>query len=663
MSSQGGDVTNPEPGFRGAVGRLRLVWKVNGLFLLILVASLSISVWVTNMDFREAELEAAREISIVSSERILDRIRGLMMSHSAGTLASEVNQLASENPAFRNIRLISHDGRVLASQFLGDPRPVSQNSWPCTHCHQPAGREEGPVATEEACCEVRTFPDGERALSVVTPIIAREGCSSADCHSDAAVGSVMALLQADYSLARVDALIAQRNRNTALAIIFALLLGTVATWFVTERLLGRRIRALKEGARRLSEHDLSFRFSDSTGDGLAEVMGVLDTMTSELSDALTELMSTKEYLEAIVETSADIIITVGPQGRIRTFNPGAEKALGYYREEVIGKPIEMLFADPQEREVAIKRLDDTDHVMNYLTHFVTKRGEVRDVMLTLSRLRTPDGTPIGTMGVSKDITEELKMQRQLHRSQRMAALGEAITGVQHSIKNMLNVMKGGSYMLKLGLKKEDMGLIKEGWGMVQEGIDDMTEMSMGMLDFARTRKLNLKSVDFGELAKRAHSHSLSKYREAGVKLELDVAPDLPPVRCDSDGIRSVVMDLLGNALDACSWKEYGKEEEPAVTLRVVPSDDEAHIQIEVQDNGVGMSEEVKRRVFAPFFSTKDKKGTGMGLAVVSKIVESHQGTTSVESKPGRGSTFKVSLPTTGPSVREEAVGAQESSGR
>jgi signal transduction histidine kinase len=228
---------------------------------------------------------------------------------------------------------------------------------------------------------------------------------------------------------------------------------------------------------------------------------------------------------------------------------------------------------------------------------------------------------------------------------------------------MLNVMKGGSYMVKLGLKKEDMNLLNEGWGMVQEGIDDMTQMSMGMLDFARTRKLKLKPVDLAELATRAHGMSLAKYGEAGVELGLDVAPGLPQAVCDADGIRSVVMDLLGNALDACSWKEYGEDESPKVTLRVVPARLEGHIEIQVEDNGVGMSDEVRKRIFTPFFSTKDKKGTGMGLAVVLNIVESHQGTTDVDSEPGKGATFSVSLPLQGPSLREEAIGAEESPGR
>ena len=88
-------------------------------------------------------------------------------------------------------------------------------------------------------------------------------------------------------------------------------------------------------------------------------------------------------------------------------------------------------------------------------------------------------------------------------------------------------------------------------------------------------------------------------------------------------------------------------------LRVVPARQEGHIELQVVDNGEGMTEEVRKRVFTPFFSTKEKKGTGMGLAVVGRIVESHEGDTYVESEPGKGATFRVSLPIQGPSLRTE----------
>ena len=295
-------------------------------------------------------------------------------------------------------------------------------------------------------------------------------------------------------------------------------------------------------------------------------------MSKELSEALSELMSTKEYLQAIVDNSADIIITVDPEGFIRTFNPGAEKVLGYSKEEIVGQRIETIFAEPKDRDAAIEQLENGDHVVNYMTNFVTKDDDLRNVMITLSKLIAPDGTPLGTMGISKDLTDELRMQVQFMRSKRMAALGEAITGIQHSIKNMLNVMKGGSYMVKLGLKKDDKAMLVEGWEMVREGMEDMTQMSMSMLDFARTRKLKPHATDLGELLRRSTPSATPSSGMLAWNLLVDIPPDTPEVVCDEEGIRSVVMDLISNALDACSWKQYDPSEVPRVIMRIVPAD-------------------------------------------------------------------------------------------
>jgi len=648
---EAGKRAKSRPTLRGAIGGIRLAWKVNGLFLLILAAALGISGFIANLNMERAAISSARETSIATSERILTSLRGIMMGHEANQLVSVVNRMALENPAYSDIRLIAHEGRVVASQMESGPDSVDAQSWPCTVCHTLPGVE--PELTADTCCDVLEFENGERALSVVTPIFGEEGCSNATCHTELSANPVFGILQADFSLAPVDALIVQQTRQTLWAILICMLLGTAAAWWMTERLVGRRIKALKAGAQRLAEHDFSFRFGDTTGDGLSEVVGVFDSMTSELTDALSELMSTKEYLQAIVDNSADIIITVDPAGFIRTFNPGAEKILGYTQEEIIGQRIEVLFAEPKDREAAIEQLENGDHVVNYMTSFLTKDGDLRNVMITLSRLIAPDGTPMGTLGISKDLTEELRLQVQLLRSKRLAALGQALTGIQHSIKNMLNVMKGGSYMVKLGFAKDDNAMLMEGWEMVREGIEDMTQMSISMLDFVRTKKLQLQPTDLGELAGKIHGISHVKFKEAGVELSLDLTPDLPFVVCDGEGIRSVVMDLISNALDACSWKEYDPGEIPEVVLRVVPARQEGHIERQVEDSGEGMTEEVRKRVFTPFFSTKEKKGTGMGLAVVGRIVESHEGDTDVDSEPGKGATFRVSLPIQGPSHRTE----------
>ncbi|UCG85060.1 MAG: PAS domain S-box protein [Gemmatimonadota bacterium] len=651
MSPSGTEPARNSRALPAVLRRRRLVWKVNGVFLVILVCVLGISSYVTNLDYERAELESARDISRVTSERIHQRIKDLMLRGEPRTLGIVVNRMASENPAYRDIRLIAHGGRVVASQLGETATTVQPESWPCNVCHGAA--DSTPSSVVGSFDEVLELEDGERAVSVATPVVSEAGCSTGECHAGATEGQLLGVIQADFSLARVDALVSRRNLHAVVVIVIALLFGTAVTWWMTDRLVGSRIRALREGAQRLADHDYSFRFSDPKRDGLAQVEEVFDSITSEISTAYSELLNTQEYLQGIVENSPDIIITVDPTGIIDSFNRGAEQILGYSQDEVVGRRIEMLFADPRERDVAIEQLSDTDHVVNYLTHFRTKDGDIRNVLLTLSRLRAPDGAPIGTIGISKDVTREMRLQRKLVQSERMAALGQALTGIQHSIKNLLNVLKGGSYMVKLGLTKDNKSMLSEGWQMVEEGITHMTEMSKSMLDFARERDLDLTPTSLAELMAKVRSLSAAKFEESGVQLSVETTDGLPTVQCDPELIRSVVMDLLSNALDACSWKDYDPGETPWVKLWVGRGAVDGYAQIEVSDNGPGMEEEVKAKIFTPFFSTKKQKGTGMGLAVVSRIVSSHGGTTTVESELGKGATFRVMLPVEGPSLREE----------
>lgn len=625
--------------------RHQLVWKVNGVFLAILVCVLGISGYVTNAMHERAALASARDVSRVSSDLIVRNIRELMQTRHSSELPDLVHRFATDNPYFSDIRVIAHDGRIAAALAVADTTVVDSLVWPCSVCHgESAPSYEPDIETYD---EIFEMDDGERMVSLVTPVLREDGCAGSGCHDPSAASPIVGMLQADFSLSSVDALIAQRNFYTVVAILISILLGTAVTWWMMNRLVGQRIRKLRKGAERIAAKDFSFRFNDDTGDGIAQLAGTIDAMSAELASKLSELTSTKEYLQGIVESSADLIITVDPDGRIKTFNTGAEHILGYKREEVIGEPVEILFADPKERDVAIAQLEHDDHVINYETHFKTWNGEVRNVILTLSQLRAPDGTAIGTFGISKDITEEKELQRQLLQSERLAAIGQAVTGIQHSMKNMLNALKGGSYMVKVGIAKEDNDLLKEGWDIVQQGIESMTMLSKKMLLYAKELKPELDRTDLKELLDAIHAVVSQTTRDQGMDFKSQVDDDVPEVLCDPGLIHSVVMDLVSNSIDACAHQQYDNGG-PEISVAVSHPLRADHVVIEVKDNGGGMTEDVIKHIFTPFFSTKKKLGTGMGLTLTKRMVSAHGGTLKVESLPGSGSTFQVLLPIEGP---------------
>jgi PAS domain S-box-containing protein len=513
----------------------------------------------------------------------------------------------------------------------------------------------------ESFDEIVEFADGTRAVSVITPILNEPGCNTADCHAHLESSPVLGVLQASFSLEQTDALIAQRNFRAVIAGLIAVAFGIGATCLILDRLVGRRIRVLQDGLQRVAENDFSFRFEDTRKDEISSLADSFDGMTSKLSSTLSRLRETNEYLEGIVEDSADMIITVDPNGLIRTVNKGAENTLGYRRDEVIGQKIEMLFADPRERDAAIARLRDTDHVVNYETHFVTSGGEVRDVILTLSRLRSPDGTPVGTFGISKDVTREKRLQRELLLNEKFAAIGQAVTGIQHSLKNMLNALTGGSYMVNTGIEDDDRELLEEGWAMVQGGIGNVVELSSRMLHYAKEWKPEVEETDLNQLINSVYNLSRETARGRGVEMRIETSLQQPFLKCDRRLIHSALLDLLSNAVEACDRKDYSESERPEVVLKVGPSERKDYLTIEVQDNGQGMTEKIRKNIFVPFFSTKKRLGTGMGLTLTSRIIRLHGGTIEVESEPSRGTLFRVTLPVGGPQESKEDLDAQESS--
>jgi PAS domain S-box-containing protein len=632
----------------------RVAWKLSGLFSAIIVLALAATAYVNSLDDRREALASARDVSRTHSGTIIRGLHRFMSTRDVHGIDELIAGLGRDNSVYTDALLVAHEGRIVTSFRKPGVAELEKTIWPCTECH--IGTKETLPVSETILESVVSSDTGEDVLSTVTLIRSEPGCVEADCHPANEDGRPIGFLRTDYSLQRVDALVAQHGLKTGLVALMGILICAVASWLAVDRLVGSRLKVLSEGVRRVTARDFNFRFSEGDSDEFGE-------LAHEFNKMIRQSKRTNEYLEGIVEDSADIIITVDPEGIIQKFNTGAERILGYSRDEAIGTRIEMLFADPSERDAAIAHLDYTDHVVNYQTHFLTKDGRRRDVILTLSKLRRRDGTVIGTYGISKDVTREKKLLRQLLQSEKMAALGQAVTGIQHSVKNLLNVLKGGSYMVKTGLAKDDKDLLLEGWKMVQDGIQHMTELSTSMLQFAREHKLKTEENNLAELVRQIHELSEARFREKGVTLTLDLSDPLALVHCDRELIHSVVMDLLSNALDACSWKEYPEGESPEVTLRVRQAPADGYMSIEVSDNGEGIAEEVRKKIFTPFFSTKKKKGTGMGLAVASRVVASHGGKIMVESEAGEGATFRVILPIGGPGQGEERYDVEESVGR
>lgn len=234
-------------------------------------------------------------------------------------------------------------------------------------------------------------------------------------------------------------------------------------------------------------------------------------------------------------------------------------------------------------------------------------------------------------------------QAEARRVERLAALGQLSAGLAHEIRNPLGVIKGSAEILNQKLAASD-AMAQELSGYIYTEVNRVSALVSRFLDFARPSQLNLHVEDLPALLESCLKTAAEQGATAHVRIERDYAPSLPRVMADRELCEQVFTNLLMNAGDAMG--EQGGE----LKIRVRPAD--SQVVVEIEDSGPGVPEQMREQIFNPFFTTK-KTGVGLGLAIVSKIVDAHGGAVKLVSAPGHGACFRVTLP-----AAQTAKGAQ-----
>ncbi len=234
--------------------------------------------------------------------------------------------------------------------------------------------------------------------------------------------------------------------------------------------------------------------------------------------------------------------------------------------------------------------------------------------------------------------ENAKLHESIVKNERLAAIGQTVSGLAHCIKNVLNGIQGGSYILDLGLKKENFSNVDKGWGIVKKNNEFMKELVLDMLSYSKEREPEYETVDVNELVKSVCELMEQKGKEKNVSMQFIPEEFLNEVEIDAKGVKRCVLNLVSNAIDACEEIDKG-------SVKVSIQNTRGKIfRIHVADSGVGMPPEIQAKLFQVFFSTKGSKGTGLGLAVSYKIIKEHGGNISVDSEKGKGTKFTITLP-------------------
>ncbi len=225
------------------------------------------------------------------------------------------------------------------------------------------------------------------------------------------------------------------------------------------------------------------------------------------------------------------------------------------------------------------------------------------------------------------------------QAERLAAVGQTIATLSHHIKNILQGIRGGSYLIDLGLNDKDESFVRRGWTIVEKNQTKIYNLVMDMLSFSKDREPALETSNLNETIGDVFELMQSRAAELGVRLSWDPCADLPLVPIDAEGIHRAVLNIVTNAIDASEGAQDAQ-----VNIKVEWDPETPIVRISVRDNGSGIDEADIPALFQIFASTKGSRGTGLGLPVSQKIIREHGGKISVTSQPGAGATFVIELP-------------------
>jgi PAS domain S-box-containing protein len=367
------------------------------------------------------------------------------------------------------------------------------------------------------------------------------------------------------------------------------------------------------------------------------------TLEQKVQQATQELRRQSNFLTRLIRSSNDGIVAADKDLNIVIFNPGAERIFGYTSEEVIRKQkITDLLPDSLKNiMIPIRRPHSGTEALWQEVTICGKDQSCIPVRLYVTSLTEKEHV-MGTVFFFQDLREIKRLEDELVHAERLATIGQTVAGVAHGIKNILHGFKGGSYLVDLGIAKNDQEKLTKGWDMIQRNIVRTSELVLDLLSYSKERALEFEPCEPNRIVQEICDMMQHLAEQYDIELVTDLDPSMNEVYMDPAVVHQCLSNLVSNAVDACLF-DHDTSKHYQVRIRTQRCSD-GYIRFEIIDNGTGMSPEVRRKLFTSFFSTKGHRGTGLGLLVTRKLIQEHNGTITVASEPGKGTTFVIRLP-------------------
>lgn len=267
------------------------------------------------------------------------------------------------------------------------------------------------------------------------------------------------------------------------------------------------------------------------------------------------------------------------------------------------------------------------------TVLTTGNGASMNVLVWSAPVRNLAGEIIQVMEMATDITEIRRLQDHL------TSLGIMLGSMSHGVKGMLTALDGGIYRLESGLRKQEEQRVTQAVETLKSMIHRIKKMVLDILYYAKSRDLETEDVDMSEFLRETAEIVRGKAESAGMIYTIEISPDLGILSIDGPALAAALVNLLENAVDACEAKQ---DKDHRINFQATRNAEGLHIV--VADTGMGMDRETREKIFTLFFSSKGRKGTGLGLFIANQAIEQHGGSIVVESQIGIGSRFIITLP-------------------
>jgi len=353
-----------------------------------------------------------------------------------------------------------------------------------------------------------------------------------------------------------------------------------------------------------------------------------------------ELSKSEEKYRRIFEGSMDIIMVLDRQGRFLDINQAGLSILGYAsKDELIS---EATFADlivpPPDPHQLMEEVAGAGFRKDLECRVKKRDGEERTWLLSLTVSRKTHGETGGFESIAKDITHRKKMEQQLLQADRLASLGELSAGVAHEVNNPLGMILGYTQLLLRNEPESTQNF--QDLKIVEKHARNCKRIVEDLLKFARNVETMKGVLQVNDLLREVISVVEHQFKLDNVTIETDLDVSIPALCADGEKLKQVFMNLLMNAKQATIGQGHIRISTDYHALR-------NEVTITVADTGSGMPPEVLKKIFDPFFTTKPTgEGTGLGLSVSYGIIKDHHGEIDVQSTPGKGSTFTITLPVT-----------------